>query len=92
MNIGIKLLFDNIGLGFENGILIILMLAGIILYAKDFKIGLILQMLASGVLFIIFYQTGYNYTPSLIVFLMSFVILALTLIMVHKSTERGALV
>lgn len=92
MNMGLELLFDNIGIGFENTILLLVLIAGIILYAKDFKIGLILQMLASGLLFVWFYEAGYNYTPALIVFLITFVILALTLIMVHKSTERGAIV
>lgn len=80
MNIGITRLLDNIGMEFEWLLLILVMLGAMLFFAKDFRIGMLMMVLTTGVMFVPLYTGGYNYVPSLVVFFMSVVVLALTLI------------
>jgi len=89
MNIGITNIINNLGMGFENIILLCVIIGGFIIYAKDFKLGLIMHMIATGLLFMWFYQQGYNYVPSLISFFLFLITLSLSLYAVSKSVQRG---
>lgn len=83
------LLFNNIGMTFENTILLVVNLGTLILYAKDFKLGMVLQLLANGLLFLWFYTGSYDYTNALIIMLINLVVLSISLYAMSKSENRG---
>lgn len=83
---------NNIAMTFENVLLLVFSLGCLIFMAKDFKIGIMALMLSSGGLFAWFYQADLNWTPPLVIFFMSVVILALTLVFVDQTTQRGAII
>jgi len=87
MNIGIENLIENIGMPFEWTLLFIVIVAGIVFYANDPRIGIILHMLGTGALSLWFYNAGYDFVPSLVVFFMFIVILAFTLYSVARSPQ-----
>lgn len=92
MNIGITSMAANLGMSFENIILLIVFSIGLVFYAKDFKIGLIWQAFTAMLLFIWFYDQGMNYAPSIVVFFMTLVILAISLYAVEKASSRGVVI
>ena len=92
MNIGMETIFNNIGVTFENTLLFILLVANLMIYAKDFKIGLIFQFVITGSLFMWFFTAEYNWIPSLVVMLMTLVLLAFTLYPVSRVSEQGGFI
>lgn len=79
----------NIGMSFENTVLFALTVGGLIFFAKDFKLGIILEMLISLLCFIWFYDQSMSWGMSLTVFFVWLVILALTIRFVDISQEQG---
>lgn len=92
MNVGITTIANNLGMGLENIILLVVILGGIIFYAKDFKLGVVMHLLMTGLLFMWFYELEMNYVPSLVACLMFLVILSLSLYAVGKTAQRGAVI
>jgi hypothetical protein len=89
MNIAFSNLAANVGVSFENIILLVFIFGGCIFYAKDFKLGLVIQFLGAGLLFMWFKTAGLNYTPSLVIFFITLVLLAFSIIFVAKTGEHG---
>lgn len=89
MNIAFSNIAANIGVSFENTVLLIVLFGGLVFYAKDFKLGLVIQFLGAGLLFIWFKQAGLNYVPSLVIFFITLVLLAFSIIFVAKTGEAG---
>lgn len=83
----LELIVENIGMQFENVVLLIITLGSIIFAAKDFKLALVILMATTGGLFIWFYESGYTYVYAEIVFLMSIVLLTLTLFTVSRTSN-----
>jgi hypothetical protein len=92
LNPGIEIITDNTGTSFEIWLLIIVMVGSVIFMAKDFKLGVVIQLLLSGGLFMWFYQAGYNWVLPLVLFFINLIILAFTLYAVSKSTEQGTVI
>lgn len=97
MNPGLVLLEANLGATLENVILLAFMLGCMIFYAKDFKVGVVLQFIISGCLFLAFYALneefgGWNYIPSLVVFLITVVIMSITMYTTFKVARQGAII
>lgn len=92
MILGIESISNNVGMTFENVILLVVLLAGIIPYAKDFTLGLMLHMFANGLLFLWFYGAGWNYVPALVLTLMFFVMMCLSLYATQKKATYGGFV
>lgn len=89
---GFSLISANVGMSLENIVLILLMLGSMIFMAKDFKIGVVILFVTSGMSFVLFYLLSMNYVPFLVVFFMTLVILAITLLMVNRTVSRGAFI
>lgn len=87
MNLGIENLVANIGMSFENTIFLVVMVAGLIFYAKDYKLGLVMHFLFSGLLFMWFYEAGYNYVFPVVTFFMFLIALSFTLYSIAKTTK-----
>ena len=83
---------DNVGVSFESLIILLLFIGGIIFYARDFKVGLLLHWFAFGLSFLWFYFQGLNWTIALVLFFMFLVLIALSFYSMAKTTERGAIV
>lgn len=92
MNLGIRYITANIGVSFEWTILIVLIVGGIIFYARDFRIGAIMHFVFFGLTALWFYSEGLNYTAALILTLIWLVILSLSLYAVEKSVTKGAVI
>jgi hypothetical protein len=82
---------NNLGVSFEWAILIVFLIGGGIFCANNFQIGMILYFVGSGCLFMMFYALGLNYTPALIIFFMSLVIMSLTLYANGMVAQKGGL-
>lgn len=89
---GIESISTNLAMSFENIILLVVMLGGLIPYAKDFTLGLILHMFAAGLLFMWFYSAELNYVPALVLTLMFFVTMCLSLYATQKQVTYGGFV
>lgn len=87
MNIGIDNIVDNVGMGFENIVLLIVVLGCLMFFAKDFKIGMVLTFLLSSVCFIAFFNFGLDWGVSLVVMMLSFVLLTLS---IYASAKAGS--
>lgn len=90
--IGLETLSTNLAMTFENIVLLVVVLGGLIFYAKDFTLGLILHMFATGLLFMWFYAADYNYVPALVLTLMFFVCMCLSLYATQKQVTYGGFV
>lgn len=92
MWLGIERIVEHLYLNFESVILFVTMCGGLIFYGKDFRLGVVIQAVISAGLFIWFYEAGYNWTPSLIVFLITIVLLTFSLLFTAKSSYHGGTV
>ena len=70
---------NNLGVVFEVILLLVINVLGLIPYAKDFKLGLILSFLANGLLFMGLHALGLNYVLALVLCLMFLVMLCFSL-------------
>ena len=82
----------NVGFSFENLILILVFVGGLIFYARDFRIGTMLHFIGFALVFMWFYEAGYTYGTPLILMFVFLIFLALSLYAVDKSSQRGALI
>ena len=86
-------LATNISMSLENAILFVTVVGSLIFFAKDFKLGLVMLFLTSGCLFMAFYNLGWNYTGTVVVFFMSLVIMSLALLSAsNKAASGGAFI
>jgi len=83
---------SNAGTNFEAMIIFIAIFIGIIFYAKGFQIGITINMVVLGGIFIWFYSAGLNYVMPLILFLTHIVIMSLSLYAVGKVEARGGII
>ena len=90
--IGLQLLEDNLLMSVENIILLIVVVSNMAFIAKDFKLGMITQLLFSSMLFILYYVNGWNYAPPVVVMFITLVILSLDLYFVSQAAQRGAII
>lgn len=92
MNIAITTLSNNLGMSFENIMLMVIVLGGFIFYVQDVKLGMILHVLMTGVLFMIFYNFALNYVFSLVTMFIFIVLLSLTLMPVTQGNRQGGFI
>jgi len=92
MNVGITTMIQNLGMSFESIALLLVIIGGFTFYAKDFKLGVIMHLIFTGLLFMWFYAQDMNFVPSLVSFLIFLVTLSLSLYAVSKTTQRGAVI
>lgn len=79
---------NNLGVEIEGIILLVVMLMSLIGYAKDARLGLLLGMIFTGVLFIGFYAFKLDYSAALVMFFIHFAVLALTIISMGKQAQQ----
>jgi hypothetical protein len=82
----------NVGMGFENIILLLVHAGIIIIMAKNFQIGALILFLLDTAVFMIFYNFGLNYTPFLTMMFVSLVIVVLSLWASSRVTSEGNLI
>jgi len=92
LNLGIENAVSNLGMGFDLVVFVSLVIAGIIFFAKDFKIGLMYSFFINALLFIWFYNEGWRYYYPLSLCLISFVVLTFTIYTTSQVAERGAVI
>lgn len=89
VNIGLDLLAANLGMGLENIITLIVFLGIIIIYAKDYKLGLLLHFISMALLFVFFYTWEKAYELPLILMFVFLILLSFTLYTASKQSEKG---
>lgn len=92
MNVAFEQIAENTAIPFEITMLMLIILGGIIFYAKDVRLGILMHMLGCAGLFIWFYEAGLDYTYPLIAFFIFFICLCFTLIAVNKAVSAGQVV
>lgn len=85
---GVATVVANLGVSFETMILLVVGVGGLLFYAKDVKLGLVMHVLIFASIFIWFYQAGHDWHSALILFFMALVLMSLTLYALHKSKEN----
>lgn len=85
----INLLAGNLGIGFENLILVLTILGSLIFFAKDMRIGAIILLMLLSAEFIVFVQLGMETFAALMGVLTSIVILTLSLYITHSKSTTG---
>lgn len=85
---GVSLLSENVGMGFELLMLFVLTLGGVVFMARDFKVGLIYEFVVSGVLFVWYYQSGWNHVPALVALFLNVVLLVFSLWASVKASKE----
>lgn len=94
----IEMVASNLAFTWENIVLLLVILGSLVFYAKDFKLGLVIDLLLTAGLFVGFYVGGggdvavANWVPSLVMFFMFVILLTLTLLNVNKYAEAGGLI
>lgn len=82
----INTLVGNLGINFDQLIVMLTVLGSIIFFAKDLRIGAIILLIMLVSEFIIFYELGIETFTALMAVLVSVVILALSLYITHSKT------
>jgi len=77
---------ENLGVSFELIVLMVLVVASWVLFAKDFKLGLVGLLVTLSVDVIVLIENGLNYVPGLVVLFMVVVMMAFSLL---ASANRG---
>lgn len=90
--IAVNIATNNLSMGLENIILLIITLGSGIIMAKDFKTGITILFLISGVFWLIFYTYSLNYVGFLSLFFISLVILVFTLYFSARASVEGAII
>lgn len=85
----INFLPNNVGFGLTDLILLLTIFGSIILFAKDFKIGLISLVMLLSIEFIMFATLGLEVYKTIVLLFVSLVLLALSLY--TSSTKTGGL-
>lgn len=94
MNAGLELISTNTGFGIPDLIFMVVLIGGIIFYARDFKIGLMAHSFAFALLIMAFYGVDYylgytwDYTRPLYAFFITIILMAFTLYGA-KSSDGG---
>lgn len=83
---------NNLGMSIPNVILLLVVVGNLIFYAMDFKLGNIILFLMSGGLFMLYYNLGWSYVFAVIVFFMSLVVMALSLIPISNKSAQGGFI
>ena len=80
---------NNLGMNLEGILLLVVMLMSVIAYAKDVRLGLLMGMILTGILFIIFYEFELDYSAALIMFFIHFAVLALTILSMGRQSSNS---
>jgi len=86
------MLETNLLASIEVILLLILLIAGVINYAKNPLIGLMIHFITSGMLFMFLWANGLNYGIALVCMFIFLVLMALALYAVGKSEAVGGLI
>ena len=87
-----NLLEEGLYMNIENVLLLLFSLGAIIFAAVDSKIGLIIELLTTTVLFIIFYSLGWSWWQSLVSMFITFILLCFSLYAVSKVESKGGII
>lgn len=92
LNIGILNICTNLGVSCPNLFLVIVVLASLIFYARDFRVGVLMTFFTTTLLFMFLYALNLNYTPTLIVVFISLIMMSLSFYGVGRDNVAGGLV
>lgn len=82
---GVQIAMTNLDMSFSWIILVIALTGSIIWFYADFKVGIVVNMLLFGSIFVWFYEAGLMWQLPLTIFILFFVFLVLSLYTVSKS-------
>lgn len=85
----INLLTGNLGIGFENLVLLITILGSVMFFAKDFRLGSVILLVFFGCEFVYFSLAGWDTLGALIAVLTSITLLTLSLF--ATSSKSGVI-
>jgi len=89
MNIGFDIIAANVGMNLENIMLLLSVVGSLIFFPSDFKLGVVMLFFTTGILFMLLYIAELAWQHSMIVFLVSLVLLCLSLYGMAKTQSAG---
>lgn len=85
----IDTLVSNVNVGFEGIIIILALLCGLVFYAKDFTLGLVMHFFVYACIFAWFYHAGYAWVAPLVIMFIFLVLMAFSLYATSQKTIAG---
>lgn len=82
----------NLKMNFETILMIFLNIGFMLFFAKDFKLGALLEFLLNGLLFIWFYNQKWAYERPLVLMFAWLIVMALTFYAVNVEVQKGGLI
>lgn len=89
---GIILISQQVGISFETATTILIFLGGLIFYAKDFRIGVLIHFLTLSLWGLALYNMEFNYTLAFVGALTMFVILCFSLYSTIQVSKQGGVI
>ena len=86
---GLELLATNVGMEFHLIVLLISIITTLPFFAKDYKLGLIINMAIQGAIFVWFHEVGLDFKYNLVAFFIFLVLLSISLFSVNKTSPTG---
>ena len=78
---------EQLGMNFENVILIVLVIGSLVFFAKDFRLGALILFILSGAVSMWFYNAGMDYVNPLIVMFLDLIVLCFTLFAQNNNPQ-----
>ena len=75
----------NLGMSIEYLVLIVFLCGNLVFYAVNFKKGIIMQFLGSGLLFMLFYHYEMLWMPFVVILFISLIIMSFSLYAIRKT-------
>ena len=95
---GFVLAFDSLSINFSDLVVIIAFVIGLVMYARDVRIGLMINFLIFGSIFLWFYNAqvnygcDYNWVKPLVLVIIHFILMTLTLFPTTNQPQTGRIV
>lgn len=92
MNIGIDTLIGNVGVSLEWLVCMLAFFAGLVFYAKDYKLGVVMQFFVFSLIFMWFYTKDYNYFIPAVFMFLSLILMSFSLFFADKDASRSGFI
>lgn len=89
LNLGIQVIEENLNMSFEIILLLLVVIGAIIFFSKGLQFGSIFLFISTGLTFMLTYALELNYSYSLVVFMCSLVLMALSLYLSIGNNNGG---
>lgn len=89
--LGLNIIESELGFSLESIILLILVIGGLIFFAKGWQFGLLIEFFLSAISFMFAYANNVNFAPSAVVMMILLVLMTISLYINNQVTHGQGL-